>query len=390
MSVPTLNQQAEKIKVAFLIRSLDFGGAQRQIVNLAKALDRKSFDITVISFYQGGIFAKELDERGIRRVCLDKSGRWDLFSFARRLVRELRDLKPAVLLSYLDIPNILAVLSKRVSPATKIVWGVRISELELGNYDWLTAAAFTVERKLARFADLVIANSTAGHERALTKGFPAARVVTIPNGVDTEIFTPDAAARSSLRALWGVPDHMKLIGIVGRLDPVKDHATFLRAAQLLSESRDDVRFISVGDGPPHYVDKLKELANELSLTDRLLWSNARDDAPAVLNSLDVLVSSSTSEGFPNVVAEAMACGVPCVVTDAGDSAQIVGDTGMVVPRRDPPALAAALKELVANTNEETQTRTRERVVQNFGLDQLALLTERHLLSLLDSKADPRF
>ena len=134
-----------------------------------------------------------------------------------------------------------------------------------------------------------------------------------------------------MRLEWGIAECEKLIGQVGRLDPMKDHSTFLKAAALLAHERKDVRFVCVGEGPTGYRDELYSLAKTLGLASRLIWAGSRRDMPAVYNAFDVAVSSSRwGEGLPNVIAEAMACGVPCVVTDVGDSAFVVDKLGVVV------------------------------------------------------------
>jgi glycosyltransferase involved in cell wall biosynthesis len=201
-------------------------------------------------------------------------------------------------------------------------------------------------------------------------------MVVIPNGIDTKRFCPDPEARQRIRAEWGVTESEKLIGLVGRLDPMKDHPTFLRAAALLMQEREDVHFVCVGDGPADYRRELHALGEELGLGQRLIWASARGDMPAVYNALDIATSSSYGEGFPNVVGEAMACGVPCVVTHVGDSARIVGETGVVVPPKDPEALAVGWKSSLARDGSEVALKARLRVEENFSVGRMVERTEK--------------
>jgi glycosyltransferase involved in cell wall biosynthesis len=196
------------------------------------------------------------------------------------------------------------------------------------------------------------------------------------------MFKPDGEAETKLRAEWGISEHTRLIGTVGRVDPMKDLPTFLEAAAIVAGKRDDVRFACVGAGPQSYVLELRQLANELGIGDLLLWTGARGDISAVYNALDVLVSSSYGEGLPNVVGEAMACGVPCVVTDTGDSASLVGQSGIVVSPRNPEALAAGLISSLETDRDEFGRKMRTRLVENFSVHQLAERTEKHLLALI--------
>lgn len=173
-------------------------------------------------------------------------------------------------------------------------------------------------------------------------------MVVIPNGIDTERFHTDAEAGRQLRHAWGVEDDEILIGLVGRLDPMKDHPTFLHAAALLAQEVPAVRFVCVGSGSAAYQRELQALAAELDLADRVIWAGPASDMRAVYGALQIATSASAyGEGFANVLGEAMACGVPCVTTDVGDSARIVADTGAVVPPRAPLALVSAWQELIA-------------------------------------------
>src|SRR6185312_14298367 len=369
-----VKQQPRKLRLTFLTRSLDIGGAQRQLVTLAKALDQSQFDVSILTFYSGQAWEGELEGSGVRIVSLDKRGRWDLFSFTRRLIREVRALQPDVLHGYLDIPNVLALLARRFVP-TKVVWGVRASAMEMHEYDWLFRLAAKVERMLSDSPDLIIVNSRAAFQHHLSSGFPSAKLKLIPNGIDTDVFKPDLEARARLRKEWGVDDSIQLVGTVGRLDPVKDLPTFLAAATNVSRDQSSARFICVGNGPPEEVERLKALTDELKISNQVIFTGAVSDVAAAYNALDLLVSSSRAESFPNSVAEAMACGIRCVVTNVGDSAALVGDCGVVVEPGQPEALAAAIISSLSLDRSRTGERCRTRIVEYFCVEQLAGHTE---------------
>jgi glycosyltransferase involved in cell wall biosynthesis len=369
------------IRIVFLIRSLGQGGAEHQLATLVKAMDKDRFDVTVITFYSGGHFERELAASNIRLISLRKRGRWDVVRFLWRLYGELKRLSPNILHSYLVEPNLVAVLLKPLFRSMKIVWGIRASNMELENYDWFARANFRLQCFTSHFADLIILNSEAGRLYHLARGFPVQKCVVIHGGVDLDRFKPDPEAGKRIRAAWGVPDYASLIGLVGRLDPMKDHATFIKAAAEVSLERSDVRFVCVGGGPEERAMRLRQLADELGIANRMTWTGARDDMAAAYNALDIVCSSSCGEGFPNAIAEAMACGVTCVVTSVGDSALLVNDTGIVVPPRDPHALAEGLK-LGLNLLESRQTpNTRARIAANFSLRQLVNRTEAALTAL---------
>lgn len=337
------------------------------------------------TFYPGGQLRKQLDDLGILVISLEKKSRWDLWGFLLRLFRLVNELRPTVVHAYLGTANILAALLKLLIPEIHVVWGVRASNMELQQYGWLDRLLFAIECRLSRFADLIIVNSKAGRDYADGQGFSTERMVVIPNGIDTERFSPNVDLRQSLRDEWEVGKEQTLVGMVGRLDPMKDHETFIRAAALFSVGQGDVRFVCVGHGPEAYRDHLATVAKWLNADRAIIWAGPRDDMTTVYNAMDVVVSSSSfGEGFPNVIGEAMACGVPCVVTDVGDAKDIVGETGMVVPPKDPAALASAMQTMVDAGFEARRAlgrKARERIVEKFGVDRMVEETARVLLSL---------
>lgn len=370
--------------IVFLIRSLDIGGAQRQLVELAAGLHHSEWQVKVLTFYGGGGLEADLRERGVPVVVLNKRGRWDLVVFSFRLLRTLRRERPDVLHTYMGTANLLSVLVKPWVPKLRTVWGVRASNMDLNSYDRLARLVFLVSCRLARFADLIICNSVAGRDFHAANGYPAARMMVIPNGIDTARFRPDSIARGEVRRDWGITDDQVLIGLIGRLDPKKDHPTFLRAAARF-RGRRNIQFVCIGDGPESYRNTLKGVASELGLDNSLTWVGTRTDMPRVYNALDLAVSSSSwGEGFPNVVAEAMATRVPCVVTDVGDSSFVVGQDGWVCRPQDPADLARAIDSAISSRRDLTATgvRARRRVRTEFSPQQLVAATAQQLVGLL--------
>lgn len=360
------------MKVVFLARSLDPGGAERQLVVLAKGLQARGYDVTIVLFYGGGLFEEFLSDSSVRLIILGKKGRWD-FGFFLRLLRVLRTVRPDVIHGYLSTANIFATVAGRFVPYAKVVWGVRSANVDTSHYDRLHRLVCWVEGKLAKLSDLIIVNSCAGYRHAVNAGFPVGCMVVIPNGIDTSLFRPNLRVREEWRAKWRLTEDIKAIGLVSRLDPLKDHKTFLSAAAVLAKRRNDTIFICVGEGPDAYKAELKTYAEILGIRNRLIWEHNSTGIKDLYSALDVACSSSIAEGFPNVVAEAMACGVPCVVTDVGDSARIVGSTGIVVSPRDPMALADGIDTLlqqIETTGELSRAAARARIVAEFNVDKM--------------------
>jgi len=375
------------LRIAFLIDRLNQAGAARQLVMLASALRDAGHSVVVIVFYGDGALDAELARAGVSVRVLNKRGRWDTFGFVRRLIDVIGQERPDVLHSYLGVPNLLAVVLRPWFPPVKIIWAVRASDTRMQWYGWLPRILDSVAPLLSRFPDLIIANSVAGRQHAVERGYPAGKVVVVFNGIDSERLGPCFDARLRFRTRLGIAPHHALVGLVGRIDPIKDHATFFRAAGMLAAKRPDVRFACVGDGAADYVQRMRRLAEAVGLEGRVVWVPGQTDMNEVYNGLDVLCSTSLSEGFPNVVAEAMACGVPCVVTDVGDSARVVGRHGVAIPTEDPSALAGQIGAVLDRPSRERAriaAAGRAWVAGEFSIDRLARASERAIAALVDT------
>lgn len=378
------------LRVVYLIRSLDLGGAERQLVALARGHDRTQFEPHVISVYPGGVLEAELREAGVALHCLDKAGRWDLIAAQRRLGRLLRRLRPAILHGSLTTGNLMALAARRALPEVKLIWGWRASALDYAHYGTWLRMAETLERRLSARPDLIIANAEAGKRDQLARGAAARQIAVVPNGIDVERFKPDVAARERIRAEWSLaPDH-KAIGLIARLDPMKGHEVFLEAAARASAARPDLHFVAIGGGAPETLQSLQARAESLAVADKVIWAGRCLDVQDALAALDITTSASLfGEGFSNALAEAMASGLPCVATDVGDSALILGDCGLVVPPGDAAALAEAWPALLArveNEGEGFRAANRRRIVDNFSLEAMVARTEALYRALLAGDA----
>jgi glycosyltransferase involved in cell wall biosynthesis len=361
----------------------EFGGAERQLVDLTRGLRTAGHEVSLVTFYPGGEMLAAAIADGVQVVSLNKSGRWDVVPFLLRLVRTLRKERADVLHGYLGLANALLVLTKPVHRGT-VVWGVRASDIDLRKYHWVARVDAWLERVLSRFPDLIIANSQAGKDYAIGRGFPADKFVVIHNGIDLDRFQRDETARDRIRVEWGVQPGDLVIGRVGRIDPQKDHPTFLKAAAMVAADCPGARFAIVGNDRFGEEVELGPLVDQLNLADRMIWAGVRSDMAAVYSAFDLCVSSSAyGEGTPNVLIEAMACGTPCVTTDVGDSAIAVGELGIVVPRRDPAALATAIQTALQMTADLAALRSH--VASRFSVDQLVAATERALVTTRTAK-----
>ncbi len=326
------------LRVVHLITDLQVGGTEVVLARLVQRWDRASVDNTVIALRDGGALAGTIREGGTRVIVLGVRPRMLAGVRLIRLVALLRRLKPDVLQTWLYHADLTGIVAGCLAGVRTIVWNLRCAALDPRDHRLPLRLVLRLLAAVSRVPSAVVCNAHAGRRAHERLGYQPRRWAVIPNGFDTELFHPDAAARFELRRSLGVDSTTPIVGLLARFHPMKDHATFLRAARIVARERGDVLFVMAGLGIADNA-ALMRTVSQMGLTGCVRLFPEQAAAPRFLAGLDVAVSSSYSEGFPNVVGETMACGTPCVVTDAGDSARIVGGTGRVVPPRDPEPLA---------------------------------------------------
>lgn len=388
--------EGPSLKLLLFIGRLGGGGAERQLALLATGLAARGHQVRVITLYPGGRHWQALERDGSvtlealfpRRAPSAPLAAVQRLRAVAGLRRRVRATTPDVVYSFLYVANALAAGALRGVGAgalrrLPLVWGLRASNPRLGLKE---LPALWWGRRRSSSVDLVIANSQAGVDYHLSRGFSPPRFAVVVNGIDTETFRPAPSARAVLRRSWGLEEDDVAAGQIARFHPMKDHATLLRAAALALPRQPRLRLVFAGDGAPRLERRLRRLAVKLGLGERILWVGECEDMTAVYNALDVLVSASAyGEGFPNAVAEAMACGVPCAVTDVGDSARVVGELAPVVPPSQPEALAEALLEVLGLAPEERLRRSlagRRRVEDRFSAATSIAATEALLLEVV--------
>lgn len=378
------------MRLAFLLPSLDAGGAQRQFVQLAVGLAARGHEVLFVACVPGGPHWDSLiGPANMRRVALmprPADGRLGigrrLPTIVWRLARELRRHRSQIVYSALHIANLLAWLATAGGRTMPLCWGMRAARHDLA---WRQRLPLELCRLASPQVALLVANSSAGLAACRTQGFRPARAEIVPNGIDVDRFRPDLAGRQRVRAEWGLADMSVAIGVVARLVPIKDHPTFLAAAAAVRPGHPMARFVLVGDGPASHRQTLLAEVARLGLAGSVVWAGERSDMAAVYSALDVLCLSSASEGFPNVVAEAMACGVPVVATDVGDARSIAGGLGEIAPCRDPGALATALTGFLSmdtDRRRELGNAGRARIVTCYSEPTMIARTEALLVETI--------
>lgn len=373
----------------FLARNLSLsGGAERQLYCLAGQLATMNYRVHLVLFYGGCELEDTLRRQGVVVTVLGKKSRWDMLRFVRKLFAIAREVRPDIVHGYLSIPNVFALLVSRFGGVSaKCVAGLRTSNMQGAQYDWFSRLALWLERVTLPFFDLAIVNSQAG-KTFFSRWMPLEKLVYVPNGIDTQRFKPISNAKAALMERIGRRELKAIvIGHVGRLDPMKDHGNLLQAFAIVKQRVIAARLVCVAGEGVSSKAKVEELTAKLGIADCVSWLEPLFDIENCYPAFDVFCLSSVSEGFPNVIGEAMACDVPCVATDAGDCAVVIGDTGCVVPISQPENLAKALINTIDLLPFEVGSR-RSRIQQNFSLEALALRTSRVLICLIRGERIP--
>jgi len=360
------------IRIAHVITGLELGGAESAMARLVLATkDHASH--SVISLGGPGHWGSSLlkacipvHSLGPRRSHLNPA-------LLTRLLRTLRQAAPLVTQTWMYHADLLGGIAARLATSSRVAWGIRNLMLPRGAS---RASTRLVRRCCAWLSgtvpDRIVCNSQATAEHHASLGYARDKLVVIRNGIDTDQFRPDAESRARLRAQWQANERSFIFGMVARWDPMKDHATLIRALSRLQQ--DGVPFRCVLAGPAMDADNraLDALASAAGVADRLILAGQRDDVAEVMNAIDLHVLSSRSESFPNVVAEAMACGTRCVVTETGDAPVIVGETGPVVACGDYEGLAAAIRRCFAERDKPGSSQAcRARIESEFGAEAMA-------------------
>jgi glycosyltransferase involved in cell wall biosynthesis len=364
--------------VVHLITGLQCGGAEGQLQQLILRSDKRQFRHVVVSIKADGPIAAELEAAGVEVYSLGFKNRFPSPMGLVRLVRLMRHSRPDVLNCRLYHGCLTGVLARRLAGFPRTIWSLHSANPELRGYNPLTRGIVRLCARLSSHADAIVAVSQRCWTVHRELGYETGRMRIIANGVDAQRFFPDPSARLSVREEFGLPEDSILIGLFARYSPVKDHATFLRAAGLVHCRYSDVRFVLAGTDVEPHNRRLLQLIRENGLQDVTCLLGQRRDMPRLNAALDIACLSSWSESFGNVVVEAMACGVPCVVTDVGELASMLGNAGTVVPPSNPSALAEALMDLIAMPPADRTAlgrQGRERVLKQFSVQKMVAAYE---------------
>lgn len=368
-------------KILHVITGLGNGGAEAVLFRLIEVDARTGNGHYVISLTDHGIYAERLKNLGVPVYALSyPRGRINLFGLLE-LFRLVRRVRPDVVQTWMYHSDLIGGVVARLAGIRAIAWGIRHANLDPAHNSNATLRVVRLCAKLSSWVPRKIvscsAEATRLHQAA---GYRADKFIQIPNGYSMERFKPDAAERNAVRAEVGVTDDAFVLGMVARFDVQKNHRNLVDALGQLHRRGVPFTCLLVGVDMDAANAVLRGWIEEAGITDHVKLLGPRSDIPAVMNALDVHVLSSLGEAFPNVLAEAMACGTPCVTTDVGDAAVIVAEHGWVVKPRDAGALAQGLMQahdtFAGNKAawQALQAACRAHIMTNFELE---LMCERY-------------
>jgi glycosyltransferase involved in cell wall biosynthesis len=358
-------------KVLHVITGLSVGGAELMLARLLERMDRSRSSSAVVSLTTGpppGAFdGTTVYALGMRPGLPDPRG---LVTLGRIVAHE----QPDVVQTWLYHADLVGLVAAKWKSTAAVAWNLRCAALTVQESSRAVVAVRTVLARLSSFPDVVVANSEAGREAHQAYGYHPRRWAVIPNGFDTSVLQPDATTRARTRAALKVRPTTTVIGLVARLHAIKDHGTFFEASAELVRTHPDVVFVLAGLGLESGNPTVKAFFDRFGLDPaHYRLRGTQDRIEQLLPACDICTLTSTSEGFPNAIGEAMATGVPCVATDAGDCRRLVGDTGRVVPVRQPRALADAWRSVLTLEPAERAGlggRARLRIIETFSLDRV--------------------
>ncbi len=362
------------MKITHIITGLAAAGAETVLYHLLAALDRQEYQSEVISLTDRGATAAKIESLGVPVRALNMMRSVPNPLAIRRIAKILRRSRPQIVHTWMYHSNLLGGLAAQAAGRIPVIWGIHHSMVDSRDTKrftvWTVRACAWFSKQLP---ERIICCANSSELAHIQLGYAPEKIEVIYNGIDSELFRPCPEARLALRSRLGLPPETWLIGMAGRLHRLIDHMTFFAAARLLRAEFPAVHFVLCGDGMVADNPKLAaEVADGLRGHCHLM--GLQREMPDFYSGLDIAANSSLSEAFPMAVGEAMACGVPCVVTEVGDSPAIVGDTGRIVPPQQPALMASAWRELIdagMGARQLLGNAARERVVSHFSVTQFA-------------------
>lgn len=366
------------MKILHIITGLNVGGAESMLYKLIKNTYKEN-NYTVISLTKNGLISEKIKKLGVEVIYLDMKKSINIFSKLFQLKNTIKNLQPDIVQTWMYHSDLIGGIAAKLSVSSPIVWNIRHSDLDPNSNKKTTIWAAKLSAKLSnKIPDKIISCSKIAKSIHSELGYNNEKINVIPNGFNIKEFDQKLYNNNEIYEELNISQNNYLIGMVGRYDPQKDYMNLLKAAKLLKKKNsklyNKVKFILCGRNINNENKEINKFLNKNNLSTEFHLLGQRDDIPQIMASLDLFtLSSSFGEGFPNVVGEAMASNTPCVVTDIGDSAYIVGDTGIVVEPKNSNELFKGWQKILNmpnNKREDLGKKARQRIVNNFDINEI--------------------
>lgn len=365
------------MKILHIITGLNNGGAEAVLYRLAASGQQCGDQNTVISLMDRGIYADRLEQANCVVHCLQMPRRGITFDGLLKLYRIIKSVRPDVVQTWMYHADLIGGITARLAGVKAVVWGIRHSNFDRDKNTrstlWIIKLCAWLSSTIPARIVCCSANAAPPHKKI---GYRADKIIVIPNGYELDELQPCAESGQRIRKEFKLCNNAPLIGMVARFNPQKDHQNLIQALMLLHRQKQDFTCLLAGCDMDRNNVYLVRQIQQAGVEKNVLLLGPRSDIPAIMNALDVHVLSSLGEAFPNVLAEAMACGTPCVTTNVGDAALIVGNTGWVVPARNAQSLADAIALALNERHmqplawQRRRDDCRQRIVQNFSLKKM--------------------
>ncbi len=370
------------MKITHIITGLDVGGAEIALKNIVEHSEKNNiFQNKVISLTRIGVVGKKLQAEGVEVDALNLRTVWDVLPVIYKLTKLIKKQNPDIVQTWMYHADLFGGIAAKIAGVKKIFWGIRCTDVLAGK--GVARSTYYIMRLCSLLSNVIPSKIICVAESALKThqnfGYSKDKMQVIHNGCNGDIYNVAPATGFELRKQLNIPDGSMVIGSVGRFNEYKDHNNFIKAAFILGSRNDKIIFLMIGKNINSDNKLLMEWINATGFSERFILLGERNDGDKILNAMDIFCLHSRSEAFPNVVVEAMCAGLPCVVTDVGDSVDMVGKFGVVVPAEDAEALAGGLARTIDVINTlspserlSLQHQYRNHILENYSIDNAVL------------------
>jgi glycosyltransferase involved in cell wall biosynthesis len=359
-----------RVKIVHLITGLGNGGAENMLFKLINHIDNDQFETVVISMTDKGFFGEKIKNKGIKLYTLNMKHSKHIFKSLFKLLKIVKKEKPDILQTWMYHADIFGVVVKIFFPKIKLFWNIRHSKLIKGVDKNSTIFIAKLCALFSNITKYIICGSNAAKTTHISMGYTPKKMEVIQNGFNLASYKPRVESNKIIKNELNIPDEGFVIGHVGRFHPIKNHRLLIEAFIELSKKHKNLYLILAGRNVDLNNTELNRIISKSKVSENIFLLGQQEDIMKIMHSMDVFVLPSLSEGFPNVLGEAMACGISCIASDVGDCREIIGNTGIMLNSIDKDELKKSIEKFIlfdANTRRKMSVLSRERIENNFNI-----------------------